>query len=96
MQDLHNRPRIGGIATNNLALLRERVERQRSVVIPSMNKAGSLEEINCELRTDVENTRSSVERLDNQISTLHQDVATLSIEVCHNSTFNKRNNIQFI
>lgn len=79
--DLHNRPRIGGQATNNLALLRERVERQRSVVLPHLNKTGSLEELNSGLKTDVDNTRSSVDRLDSQISTLHQDVATLSMEV---------------
>lgn len=44
-------------------------------------KTASLEELNCELRTDTENTRNSVERLDSQISSLHQDVATLSMEV---------------
>lgn len=74
--------RLGGTATANLAFLRERVERQRSVVVPSKAKTGSLEDLNCDLRSDVENTRnSSVERLDTQISTLHQDVATLSMEV---------------
>lgn len=74
--------RLGGVATTNLAFLRERVERQRSVVVPIKAKTGSLEDLNCDLRSDVENTRNSVERLDTQISTLHQDVATLSIEVC--------------
>lgn len=73
--------RLGGVATANLAFLRERVERQRSVVVPSKTKTGSLEDLNCDLRSDVENTRNSVERLDTQISTLHQDVATLSMEV---------------
>ncbi|KAF5298054.1 hypothetical protein FQA39_LY11822 [Lamprigera yunnana] len=78
-----NRPRLGGVATNHLAFLRERVERQRSVVVPSHNSntTGSLEGLNCELRNDVENTRSSVERLDNQMISLHQDVAALSAEV---------------
>lgn len=75
--------RLGGVATTNLAFLRERVERQRSVIVPSRAKTGSLEDLNCDLRNDVENTRnSSVERLDTQLSTLHQDVATLSMEVC--------------
>lgn len=78
---MHNRPRIGGVATNNLAFLRERVERQRSLIMPGHNRTGSLEELNCDLRNDVENTRNSVDRLDNQISSLHQDVATLSMEV---------------
>lgn len=73
--------RLGGIATNNLAFLRERVERQRSVVVPSKTRTGSLEDLDCDLRNDVENRRNSVERLDTQISTLHQDVATLSMEV---------------
>lgn len=49
--------------------------------MPARTKTGSLEELNCDLRTDVENTRNSVERLDTQISTLHHDVATLSMEV---------------
>lgn len=86
LQELHEnsirgRPRLGGIATSNLAFLRERVERQRSVVVSERAKTGSLENLNYELRNDVENTRNSVERLDTQISTLHQDVATLSMEV---------------
>ncbi|KAK4875230.1 hypothetical protein RN001_011652 [Aquatica leii] len=78
-----NRPRLGGVATNHLAFLRERVERQRSVVVPNHNTSatGSLEGLNYELRNDVENTRSSVERLDNQVISLHQDVAALSAEV---------------
>ena len=72
---------MGGIATNHLAMLRERVERQRSVVVPHSTKSNSLEDLNTELKNDVENTRNGVDRLDNQISTLHQDVATLSMEV---------------
>ncbi|XP_063930893.1 potassium voltage-gated channel subfamily H member 8 isoform X1 [Zophobas morio] len=86
LQEFHenatrNRPRLGGVATNHLAMLRERVERQRSVVLPHHPKTSSLEDVNCELKTDVENTRNSVDRLDNQITSLHQDVATLSMEV---------------
>ncbi|XP_050503214.1 potassium voltage-gated channel subfamily H member 8-like [Diabrotica virgifera virgifera] len=80
-QDSVRRPRMGGIATNHLAMLRQRVERQRSVVLPHHSKPNSLEEINSELKSDVENTRNGVDRLDDQISTLHQDVATLSMEV---------------
>ncbi|KAB0794660.1 hypothetical protein PPYR_11499 [Photinus pyralis] len=81
---IKNRPRMGGVATNHLAFLRERVERQRSVVVSNHNSSitsDSLEGLNCELRSDVENTRSSVERLDNQVISLHQDVAALSAEV---------------
>lgn len=33
------------------------------------------------LNLEVHNTRSSVERLDTQVSSLHHDVATLSMEV---------------
>lgn len=80
-ETITRRPRMGGIATNHLAMLRERVERQRSVVVSQPSKSNSLEDLNCELKNDVENTRNSVDRLDNQISSLHQDVATLSIEV---------------
>lgn len=79
-QESRNRPRMGGVATNHLAFLRERVERQRSVVVPN-NKTGSLENVNYDLRNDVENTRNSVDRLDNQVISLHQDVAALSAEV---------------
>ncbi|XP_071050671.1 voltage-gated delayed rectifier potassium channel KCNH8 isoform X2 [Onthophagus taurus] len=82
LQEIHearNRPRLGGVATNNLAFLRQRVERQRSVPLAAKND--SLEDVNTELKNDVENTKNSVERLDNQISSLHQDVATLSLEV---------------
>lgn len=56
--------------------LREKVERQRSVVVP-MPRDDSLEGLNLE----VHNTQSSVDRLDTQVSSLHQDVATLSMEV---------------
>ncbi|CAH1375325.1 potassium voltage-gated channel subfamily H member 8 isoform X2 [Tenebrio molitor] len=87
LQEFHdnvtrNRPRLGGVATNHLAMLRERVERQRSVVMPHHAKSNnSLEDVNCDMKSDVENTRNSVDRLDTQITTLHQDVATLSMEV---------------
>lgn len=65
----------------SLAMVRERVERQRSVVIPSTAAGNSLEELNQDLRGEMEHTRSSVERLDTQVSSLHQDVAVLSMEV---------------
>lgn len=86
LQEFHDttakiRPRLGGTSTNNLAFLRQRVERQRSVINPQQVRCDSLEDINSELKSDVENTKNSVERLDNQISSLHQDVATLSMEV---------------
>lgn len=61
--------------------LRERIERQRSVATPKITRADSLEGLNLE----VHNTRSSVERLDTQVSTLHQDVATLSMEASFRS-----------
>ncbi|XP_060527733.1 potassium voltage-gated channel subfamily H member 8 isoform X2 [Cylas formicarius] len=81
LQEFHDtmqrRSRIGGVATNHLAMLRERVERQRSV-ITSQSKYNSTEDI--DNKSEIE-SRESTERLDNQISTLHQDVATLSLEV---------------
>ncbi|XP_008195772.2 potassium voltage-gated channel subfamily H member 8 isoform X1 [Tribolium castaneum] len=76
-----NRSRLGGIATNHLAMLRERVERQRSVVLPPQTKTNSLEDVNCLLNSSVENARNSVDSLDNQIATLYQNVTTLSTEV---------------
>ncbi|XP_039746691.1 potassium voltage-gated channel subfamily H member 8-like [Pararge aegeria] len=57
--------------------LRERIERQRSVATPKITRADSLEGLNLEMY----NTRSSVDRLDTQVSSLHHDVAALSIEV---------------
>ncbi|CAH2074190.1 unnamed protein product, partial [Iphiclides podalirius] len=57
--------------------LREKIERQRSVVTPKVGRADSLEGLNLE----VHNTRSSVDRLDTQVSSLHHDVAALSMEV---------------
>ncbi|CAK1582047.1 unnamed protein product [Parnassius mnemosyne] len=57
--------------------LREKIERQRSVATPKLGRADSLEGLNLE----VHNTRSSVDRLDTQVSSLHHDVAALSMEV---------------
>ncbi|CAB3242043.1 unnamed protein product [Arctia plantaginis] len=57
--------------------LRERIERQRSVATPKLSRTDSLEGLNLE----VHNTRSSVDRLDTQVSSLHHDVAALSMEV---------------
>ncbi|XP_030761068.1 potassium voltage-gated channel subfamily H member 8 [Sitophilus oryzae] len=84
LQEIHDsipprRHRLGGVATNHLAMLRERVERQRSVIVPH-SKYSSYEEL--ETKTEMEcGNKDSVERLDSQISSLHQDVAALSIEV---------------
>ncbi|XP_062526598.1 potassium voltage-gated channel subfamily H member 8 isoform X3 [Bombyx mori] len=72
----HTKFRIDGQRLSHREL-RERIERQRSVATPKITRADSLEGLNLE----VHNTRSSVERLDTQVSTLHQDVATLSMEV---------------
>ncbi|XP_038115677.1 potassium voltage-gated channel subfamily H member 8 isoform X2 [Culex quinquefasciatus] len=71
----------------SLVALRERVERQRSVqAAPSSQTTennNSLEGLNLEGRSK-ENmlpTKVSVERLDTQVTTLHNDVAALSMEV---------------
>ncbi|XP_055379901.1 potassium voltage-gated channel subfamily H member 8 isoform X2 [Condylostylus longicornis] len=72
----------------SLAALRERVERQRSVTVSSSNEAesNSLEGLNLEsggtgTTAHAGTNKHSMERLDSQVSTLHQDVAVLSIEV---------------
>ncbi|XP_066244999.1 potassium voltage-gated channel subfamily H member 8 isoform X2 [Euwallacea similis] len=83
LQETHEsptrRPRLGGVATNHLAMLRERVERQRSIIMPH-SKYNSYEELTPKSECDTSN-KESVERLDNQITSLHQDVTALSIEV---------------
>lgn len=88
MQEIHEsptrKPRLGGIATNHLAMLRERVERQRSVVVP-YSKHNSLEEIITKNECDI-STKENAERLDSQISSLHQDVTALSKEVSEGKT----------
>ncbi|KAL5286114.1 KCNH4 family protein [Megaselia abdita] len=78
---------------SNIATIRERVERQRSVnTSHSQNHTNnSLEGLNLEQYRPIEkiteftypnrNGRHSMERLDSQVSTLHQDVAQLSAEV---------------
>lgn len=40
-----------------------------------------LNRLNLELKGEVEQTRNSVERVDTHVSSLHQDVTTLSQEV---------------
>ncbi|XP_035786978.1 potassium voltage-gated channel subfamily H member 8-like isoform X1 [Anopheles albimanus] len=71
----------------SLVALRERVERQRSVQTTSQSPSGSLdrtnsiEGLNLEVSKEKEKSRASVERLDNQVTTLHNDVAALSMEV---------------
>lgn len=69
----------------SLLALRERVERQRSVnsCSPAAD-SNSLEGLNLERgRPFQEETlhNRSFERLDNQVTSLHEDVTTLSIEV---------------
>ncbi|CAG4909188.1 unnamed protein product [Colias eurytheme] len=70
----HARFRSDGQARLTHKELRERIERQRSVATPKITRADSLEGLNLEIR-------SSVERLDTQVSSLHHDVAALSMEV---------------
>lgn len=67
-----------------MATLRERVERQRSVTSSTNNgsESNSLEGLNLE-RGDSHPKNKTIERLDSQVSTLHQDVAALSVEVSH-------------
>lgn len=66
----------------SLATLRERVERQRSVTSSNNHgtESNSLEGLNLE-RGDTGHKARAVEQLDNQVSSLHQDVAALSVEV---------------
>uniref|UniRef100_A0A182WMG7 Cyclic nucleotide-binding domain-containing protein n=1 Tax=Anopheles minimus TaxID=112268 RepID=A0A182WMG7_9DIPT len=69
----------------SLVALRERVERQRSVQTTSQpanaDQTNSFEGLNLEVAKEKEKGRVSVERLDNQVTTLHNDVAALSMEV---------------
>lgn len=60
------------------------MERQRSVNSTIITtESNSLEGLNLERgESQPINNRQSMERLDNQVSTLHQDVAALSMEVC--------------
>lgn len=72
-----------------MATLRERVERQRSIQssINHDTESNSLEGLNLE-RGDPSHKVRCIEQLDNQvISTLHQDVAALSIEVLERFLF---------
>lgn len=66
----------------SLAALRERVERQRSVGsnMTGSTHSNSLEGLNLERGGDSQSTKAA-DNLDNQVSTLHQDVAQLSAEV---------------
>ena len=68
----------------SLAALRERVERQRSVnsSLTPNSESNSLEGLNLERGESQPTHRRSMDRLDNQVSSLHQDVAALSVEVC--------------
>uniref|UniRef100_A0A182YBZ5 Uncharacterized protein n=1 Tax=Anopheles stephensi TaxID=30069 RepID=A0A182YBZ5_ANOST len=73
------------LRNRSLVALRERVERQRSVQTASQaanveQTNGSFEGLNLEVAKEKEKGRMSVERLDNQVTTLHNDVAALSME----------------
>lgn len=77
------------IRGRSLATLRERVERQRSVnsSAPNGSESNSLEGLNLERGDSAHHKGKSIERLDSQVSTLHQDVAALSIEVIFATKF---------
>lgn len=75
-QRLHQRGR-------SLITLRETNKRQRPLNMASSLDRGSFEEVESSINEE-ESTggkRPSLERLDSQVSTLHQDVAQLSVEV---------------
>lgn len=87
MRDFFILPSFNSIALSikrgkSLATLRERVERQRSVTSSTNHgsESNSLEGLNLE-RGDSTHKARCVEQLDNQVSSLHQDVAALSVEV---------------
>lgn len=65
-----------------MATLRERVERQRSIQSSANHESesNSLEGLNLE-RGDPSQKSKYVEQLDDQVTTLHKDVAVLSMEV---------------
>lgn len=65
-----------------MATLRERVERQRSIQssVNHESESNSLEGLNLE-RGDSGQKVRCVEQLDDQVTTLHKDVAVLSMEV---------------
>ncbi|XP_052862355.1 potassium voltage-gated channel subfamily H member 8 [Anopheles cruzii] len=72
----------------SLVALRERVERQRSVQSAavsqqaSVDQANSIEGLNLEVTKEQEKGRTSAEeRFDNPVTTLHNDMAALSMEV---------------
>lgn len=67
----------------SLATLRERVERQRSVTSSAhtCSESSSIEGLNLERGEPVQKSRTNQIQLDNQVSSLHQDVAALSVEV---------------
>lgn len=66
----------------SLAALRERVERQRSINNNLINcESNSLEGLNLDRDNGQQPHGRSLDKLDNQVTSLHQDVAALSIEV---------------
>uniref|UniRef100_A0A1A9WQH1 Cyclic nucleotide-binding domain-containing protein n=1 Tax=Glossina brevipalpis TaxID=37001 RepID=A0A1A9WQH1_9MUSC len=80
-----NSPRLGKLHQRGRSLLtlRERVERQRSINNNSSVDTTSLDEDENEGGNDESklNRRHSLDRLDSQVSTLHQDMTQLSLEV---------------
>ncbi|XP_034477318.1 potassium voltage-gated channel subfamily H member 8 [Drosophila innubila] len=73
-QRLHQRGR-------SLITLRETNKRQRPLNMASSLDRGSFEEAEPLAEEEAGGKRPSLERLDSQVSTLHQDVAQLSVEV---------------
>uniref|UniRef100_A0A1A9Z579 Cyclic nucleotide-binding domain-containing protein n=1 Tax=Glossina pallidipes TaxID=7398 RepID=A0A1A9Z579_GLOPL len=80
-----NSPRLSKLHQRGRSLLtlRERVERQRSINNNSSVDTTSLDEDDNEGGSDESkaNRRHSLDRLDSQVSTLHQDMTQLSLEV---------------
>lgn len=73
-QRLHQRGR-------SLITLRDTSKRQRPLNMASSLDRGSFEEVESNEEESTGGKRPSLERLDSQVSTLHQDVAQLSVEV---------------
>lgn len=73
-QRLHQRGR-------SLITLRDTNKRQRPLNMASSLDRGSFEEVESNEEESSVGKRPSLERLDSQVSTLHQDVAQLSVEV---------------
>ncbi|EDW01980.1 GH20151 [Drosophila grimshawi] len=66
---------------SSLITLRDRNKRQRPLNMASSLDRNSFEEVDSSVEEEAGGKRPSLERLDSQVSTLHQDVAQLSVEV---------------